>query len=121
MSNKPFTANDAVELLWPFVQDLFKDRMQEVRKAPLRKELEETANEALLKLSESPFLGVASSPIDIQRLMYEKIVMTITALMLEPQMALSDDFALCYSDDERLSLLLRGEVVSMNLRALTKQ
>lgn len=86
---------------------------------PVNTTLEVEANAALRLLSENLFMSIEGFPLDVQRLMYEKIIMVITVFIASPAMVLDSEFDKCKTDAEKLSLLLRGEVVSMNLRALT--
>lgn len=120
---RKFVGKDAVELLFPYMQRLFSCHSEPVSKRDLDLSLEPAANDALVALSANPNGGLGFVSPCVQRVIYEKLSMLLICLNLEPEMVLSDEFLRCRSDIERLSLLLRGEAVSMNLRALaqTKQ
>ncbi|WP_429885346.1 hypothetical protein [Geoalkalibacter halelectricus] len=116
-----FTGKAAVEPLFPYVHRLFSCRADNVPARVLNLELEESANNELKALAAAPDRGIDHLSLDMQRVIYEKLTMTLIGPNLAPEMALSPEFSRCHSDDERLSLLLSGEVVSMNLRALTQR
>lgn len=113
-----FTLGDSVDLLYGLPPRLFGARVKTIGREKLDLSFEDEADRALLELSRDMRGGALRFPRPVQRVIYEKISMYISASIAYPEIDLSAQFRQCRTDEERISLLLAGEIRNMNLRAL---
>lgn len=113
---KKFTHEDGATVLWNAIPKLFGAEFKALPGSPVDLSFEPEADRILEGV---PMTGVTfvHLPAPVQRVLFEKIAMVISASMVVLSEPLHESFLSC-PEDQLLSLLLSGEVRNMNLRSL---
>lgn len=111
MSNKKVTTDEALELLVVLIRRLFINKIPLMKKEPVKRRFEKELFNVLKVLSDDPSNDIELFPIWIQRLVYEMLTQYVMFYSLQPEKNLRIESVLCMSDNEKISAILRLEVI----------
>lgn len=101
----------ALELLVDLVKRLFGRNIPAMKETPVMRRFEKDMLAALKRLEMDPGSGVDHLPLGVQRLVYEMLTQYITLYAQSPDISLSVVASPRQSDEERLSALIRQEIM----------
>lgn len=111
MQKKQLTTDEALVVLVALIRRLFIDKIPLMKKEPIKRRFEKELFSVLESLSKKPSINIDTCPIWIQRLVYEILTQYVMLYSLNPNQSLSIDIVPGMSDNEKLTAILRREVM----------
>jgi len=105
------TTDEALEHLVSLIRKLFDDKIVEMKETQIKRRFEKELFTVLRTLAEEPSINVAESAIWVQRLVYEILTQYVMFYSLQPGTELPIKVASNMTDDEKVSAILRQEII----------
>lgn len=109
--NKKITTDESLELLAGLIRKLFFEKIPQIQAEPIKRRFEKEMIDVLEVLSDDPTYDIDPHPIWVQRLVYEMLTQYVMFYSLQPEQNLSIDIIPGMSDDDKISAILRQEIL----------